>query len=73
MLLSVSMPHNGLDEEDYIEALGAVRSILTEGRKTGADDFLIGGDINIERKLGNTGDDLWRLISVDWYGMSPLT
>ena len=39
MVLSVSMPHNGRDEEDYIEALGAVRNIMTEGRKTGADDL----------------------------------
>ena len=59
----------GRDDEDYIEALGAVRNIMTEGRKTGAVDFYIGGDINIQMKPGNTGEDLWELDSIDWYGM----
>ena len=47
------MPHSGRDEEDYIEALETVRATLTEGRKAGAIDFFIGGDINIESRLGN--------------------
>ena len=48
MLLSVCMPHSGRDEEDYIEPLGAAKNITAEGEKTGAVDFYIGGDINIE-------------------------
>ena len=40
MLLSVYMPHNGRDVDDYIEALETVRDTLTEGRKAGATDFL---------------------------------
>ena len=42
---------------------------MTEGRKAGAIDFYIGGDINIEMKLGNAGDDLWGLDSIESYGM----
>ena len=34
----------------------------------GAVDFYIGGDINIELKLGNTGEDLQEL-DIEWYGM----
>ena len=59
----------GRDDEDYIEALGAVRNIMTEGRMSASVDFHIGGDINIVMKLGNTGEDLWVLDSIDWYGM----
>ena len=39
MLLSVYMPHSGLDEEDYIEALEVVRTTLVEGKKAGAVDI----------------------------------
>jgi endonuclease/exonuclease/phosphatase family metal-dependent hydrolase len=69
MLLSVYMPHSGLDEEDYIEALEVVRTTLVEGKKAGATDFFIGGDLNIELKLGDTEEDLNGLDSIDWYGM----
>ena len=69
MLLSVYMPHSGRDEEDYIEALETVRNIMTEGRRAGAVDFYIGGDINIELKLVNTGEDLRGLDSIEWNGM----
>ena len=48
MLLSVYMPHSGYDEEDYIKALEMVRDTLTEGRRAGAVDFFIAGDLNIE-------------------------
>ena len=58
MLLSVYMPHSCRDEGDYIEALDTVRATLTEGKKqAGAVDFIIGGDINIEVRLGSTGED----------------
>ena len=53
MLLSVCMPHSGRDEEDYIEALETVRATLTEWKKAGAADFFIGGDLNIEFRLGS--------------------
>ena len=33
MLLSVYMPHSGIDEEDYIEAPEAVRTILAGRRE----------------------------------------
>ena len=54
-----------LDEWVHIEALGVVRNIMTEGRMAGAVDF-----INIEMKLGKTGEDLQGLDSIDsidWY------
>ena len=69
VLLSVYMPHSGRDKEDYIEALETVRTILAEGRKAGAVDFFIGGDINIELGLGNAGEDLNGLDSMKWYGL----
>ena len=61
MLLSVHMPHSGRDEEDYIEALETVRATLTEEKRAFAVEFFIGGDLNIERRLDNTGGDLHRL------------
>ena len=67
MLLSAYMPHSGRDEGDCIETLEAVWTT----RKAGAVDFYIGGDINIEVKLGNTGD-LWGLDTIEWR-MSSLT
>ena len=51
MLLAFFLPHSGHDEEDYIATLETVRSIMNEGRKMGAVDVLIRGDINIELKL----------------------
>ena len=68
MLLSVSMPHSGRDEADYIEALETVRATLTEGREAGAIDFFIGGEINIELRLGNAGEDLHGPDSIEWNG-----
>ena len=47
MLLSVFIAHSGRDEEDYIEALETVTV-----------DFFIGGDIGIELRLSNEGEDL---------------
>ena len=64
------MPHSRRDEEDYIEALETVRATLTEGRKMETVDFYKGGDFNIDMKLGNTGEDRWRLDSIEWCGMS---
>ena len=72
MLLSVYMPHSGREEEDYIEALETVRVTLTEGKRAGAVDFFICGDLNIELGLDNTGGDLQGLDRVEWYGcMAP--
>ena len=68
MLLSVYLPHSCRDEGDHIEALVSVRGTLTEGKKAGAVDFFIGGDINIVR-LGSRGEDLHGLDSIDWYGL----
>ena len=56
--LSVLMPHSGRDQEDYIEALAVVRNIMTEGKMGGSVDFYIGGEIDIEMKLGNAGEGL---------------
>ena len=67
MLLSVYMRHSGRDEEDNIEALGTVRATLTEGRKAGAIDFFIGGENNIQPRLGNAGEDFHGLDSIQWY------
>ena len=39
-------------------AFETVSTTLTEGGKADAVDFFIGGDINIELKLGNAGEDL---------------
>ena len=69
MLLSVKMRYCGRDEEDNIEALGTVRATLTEGRKAGAIDFFIGGDINIEVRLRNADEDLHGLESIERYGL----
>ena len=63
------MSHSARNEEDYIEALETVRATLTEGRETGATDFFIGGDLNIEFRLDNENKDLHCLDSVFWYGM----
>ena len=57
MLLSFYMPHSRYDEVDYIETLESVRAILTEGKREGAVDFFIGGDLNIELKLDITDDE----------------
>ena len=72
MLLSANMPHNGCDEEDYIEALETVRATLTEEKKASAVDFFIDGDLNIEFRLDNVNDDLHCLDIIDWYGMYGL-
>ena len=52
------MPHGGYDEEDYIAAVELVKIIMAEGRKMGAKDFFIGGDLNIELKLEG-GSEEW--------------
>ena len=70
MLLSPKMPHGGRDEQDYIEALETVRVNLTEGKKAGAVDFFICGDLNIEFRLDNADDVLHGLDSIEWYGPS---
>ena len=72
MLLSVNVPHSGYDEVDYIEALASVRAVLTEGKREGAVDFFIGGDLNIERKLDIADDEQRGLDSIEWYGMCGL-
>ena len=43
--------------------------ILVEGRKAGAVDFYIGGDFNIELRLGIADEDLHGLDSIEWCGM----
>ena len=67
MLLSGKMPHSGRDE-DYIEAVEAVRATLTEWKRASAVDF-IGGDLNIELTLDNTDGEHHGLDSIEWYGM----
>ena len=69
VVLSVYLPHSGHDEEDYIEALETVRATLTDGKKAGAVDFSVGGNIDIELMLGNAGEDLQGLDSIEWNGM----
>ena len=69
MILSVYLPHSGFDEEDYFATLEAVRDIMGEGKKLGAVDFFIGGDINIELKLEPGDEDLQGLDGIDWYGI----
>ena len=72
MLLSVYMPHSGGYEDDLIEALSVVRNIMTEGRMAGAVDFYIGGDINIQMKLGNTGDERYGMYGPECRGGSEV-
>ena len=69
MLLSVFMPHSGCDEVDCIEAFESVRATLTEGKRAGAVDFFICGDLNIELKLDIADDDHQGLDSIELYGM----
>ena len=69
MILPVDLPHSGYDEEDYFATLEAARDIMGEGKKLGAVDFLIGGDINIELKLELGDVDLQGLNGFDWYGI----
>ena len=43
---------------------------LIEGKKAGAVDFFfIGGDLNFELRLDNTGGELQGLDSIEWYKM----
>ena len=50
MLLSFYMPHSRYDGVDYIETSESVRAILTDGKREGAVDFFIGGDL-IEHRI----------------------
>ena len=68
-ILSVYLPHSGFDEDDYFATLETVRNIMDEGKKLGAVDFFIGGDINIELKLQLGDEDLQGLDGIDWYGI----
>ena len=49
-----------------------MRKIRGEGKKLGAVDFFIGGDINIELKLEPGDEDLHGLDGIDWYGIYGL-
>ena len=69
MLLSVYVPHSGYDEVDNFGALESVRAALTEGKREGAVDFFVGGDLNIELKLDIADDEHRGLGSIEWYGM----
>ena len=55
MALSVYLQHGGYDEEEHITKLELVTTIMKEGQMLGAQDLLIGGDLNIERKLETDG------------------
>ena len=68
MLLSEDIPHSGRDEVDYIEALEVVRATLVEGKRMGAVEFFIGGDLNIELKLCHADDGNGSSDSIEWYG-----
>ena len=69
MLLSVHQPHSGRDEVGYTEALEVVRATLVEGKRMGAVEFFIGGDLNIELKLCLADDEHRALDSIEWYKM----
>ena len=72
MLLSVYMPHSCHDEADYIEALESVRVTLTEGKREGAVDFFIGGDLNLELKLDIADGEHRCIDSIEWYASQLL-
>ena len=72
VLLSVYMAHSGYDEADSIEALESVRAAVTEGKRKGAVDSFIGGDLNLELKLDIADDEHRGLDSIEWYGMYGL-
>ena len=72
MILSVYLQHSGFDEEDYFATHEAVRNIMDEGKRSGAVDFFIGEDINIELKLELGDEDLQGLDGIDWYGIYGL-
>ena len=61
--------HSGHEEEDFVQALETVRDTLTEGRKGGATDFFVGGDLHIEFRPDNANEDPHGLDSIEWYGM----
>ena len=44
------VPHSEYDEKIFITALEGVRIISEEDRAMGAEDFFIGGDLNIQLK-----------------------
>ena len=67
--VSVSARGGGYDEEKYVTTLEGVRIITEEGRATGAKDFFIGGDINIELKLDVGTDEFEGLECIGWYGL----
>ena len=69
MILSVYLPHSGHDEEDYIATLEVVRCTMDEGKKMGAMEFFIGGDINVELKLEPDHEDFQGLDGINWYGI----
>ena len=48
----------------------AVRNVMDEGKKFGAVDFFIGGDIDIELKLEPGDENLEGLDGIDWYGIN---
>ena len=47
-----------------LEVLEVVRDTLTEGKRAGAADFFIGGDLNIELKLDIADDEYQGLDSI---------
>ena len=55
MALSVYLQHGGYNEEEHITKLELVTTIMKEEQMLGAQDLLIGGDLNIELKLETDG------------------
>ena len=82
MICSLDRPLDGtfsfhaarwVDEEESIVELELVKIIITKGKKMGAKDFFIGGDLNIELKMESSWEDEFRgLDSLDWYGLVDL-
>ena len=66
--VSLHVEHSATDV-DFIEALESVRVILTEGKRSGAVDFFIGGDLNVELKLNIADYGHKGLDNIEWFWM----
>ena len=53
LLLSVHLPHDGYDEEEYVIVMATIQNVKR------AKKIMIGGDLNIELGLGEEGGNDW--------------